>query len=182
MQNYSIDENVLKIVYYLMSADGKIDDSEMNKFNEFGQHYYNYDSEKDSIVNECLAQLDKSFGESDYMDVVKEGVDKCIQYSYLDDEDKRNLVCLLVNMAYANGEYSAEEKQLVRYIVRKLDVDKSYLVEMEDTAKALLALQNKQAWAEDSNMPYNDVKSIISEIESDQKILTDSVRALISMG
>lgn len=188
-----VDKNFMKIVYYMMMADGEIADSEMGKFNEIGKNctrhslYGNissFDSDRKEIVSECKNQMEKSFDDSDYMEVLKEGVLESIKASRFDDFGKRNLLWMLVNMSFADGDCSKKEEELLRYVARQLEIGKAYLclAEMEDTAKALLALENKKKWAENSTMPYNEVKVMIDEIEKDLDILVQSKNTLVSIG
>lgn len=177
-----VDKNFLKVIYYLISSDRKVEDSEMEKFNELIKKYSSLSSANQNIIFECEKQLEKSFDSSDYADVLKEGIDECLRASYFDEQGKRNLVWMLVNVAFSDNDYSDTEINLIRYVVRKLDMDKSYLAEMEDSVKALVALQNKKSWAENCGKSYNDVKAIIDTIEKDREILTESITNLVNMG
>jgi len=143
-------KSAAKIFYYLIAADGEIQDSEMEMFltvgNEIDPEFADH---KDSIVEECKKQLEKEIDPDDYYDVLQDGVEAAIDKSKHSKDSyitPKLLVWNLLTIAYSDQEYAEAERKLLKYIVRKLDIDKAVFLEMENSILTLMDLEREVAW------------------------------------
>ena len=86
----------------------------------------------------------------------------------------------MINIAYGNGELHINEKELIEFVADKLKINSSYIKEFKNIAQTLLALINKQKWAE--ALPYNEAQEIIKDINKDREFLVNNTKDLILVG
>lgn len=183
IKNIGVTKNMLKCAYFMMSADGKITPSELQKFDIFGKEYDEFENDRNSIISECEEEI-KRLG-------IKEAIKSCLPgaknsslFAFLEllltkDHHKRYMLWMLVNIAYADGEYAAAEKELVRYAAKEMEMDESLVLEMEDSAETLLALKKKEKFiAERKSSPA----ALEKNIKKDWDDVINSIHALVLIG
>ena len=174
----------LKTFYYLLAIDGDIDEEELNHFHTIGlsidpTHFIEYSEELES---ECKRVLISATGDEHY-DLISEAIDEDLNHEAKDDDQgltPRLLIWNLFAAAFSNGIYDEKEKRLINHIARKVNVDKSVVLEMEQMMKTLAAIQNEINWASQTDRPYQEVKAIVDELEKRQKVITESAEFLIA--
>ena len=77
---------------------------------------------------------------------------------------------------YMNG------KEVYKFVVKIYGkvYDICYIKEFKNIAQTLLALINKQKWAE--ALPYNEAQEIIKDINKDREFLVNNTKDLILVG
>ena len=134
--------DTLRIMYSLMLIDGI-------KFDEFGSALdQDFDIFKKQLVDECYtaAQTESAQGvefvsleseeSGDYYDQIHDYVTDLIKeenFYRTEGVRAKELLKNLLVIAHSEGEYSADEKRLIRYIAQKSGVDNAVLLEMEKT-------------------------------------------------
>ena len=178
-------KNAIKIIYYLMAADGQIFHSEEEKFDAIGAELDpTFYERKEQILQECRAQMEKTIDVEDYYDVVQDGVEEAI-FSSLRTEDTfitpKLLVWDLLTVAYSDGNYDIAERKLLKYIVRKLDIDKAVFLEMESSILTLMDLERELVWIKTTDRPYLTIEAMVNEIKDRESVIFESVKDLISL-
>ncbi|WP_022762225.1 TerB family tellurite resistance protein [Butyrivibrio sp. AD3002] len=183
-------EDAIKIIYYLMAVDGEVCQAEEGKFdaiaNEMDASFSDY---KEKIVSECQEQLKKVIDEDEYYDVVQEGVSNAIDNSgssssfdfFSSKVSNRVVVWNLLTIAFSDGKYTSEERKLVKYVVRRMNVDKSVFLEMENTIKAIFAIDNEIKWIKGTSKPYAAIEAIVNELEDRRGVINNSMKELITL-
>ena len=148
----------LKIFYYLMAADGQLLDIEMERFDSIGiEMDTNFPKYKDQIIQECKQQLEKLEEDDEYYDIVQDGVENAI-YESLQAPDNhissKLLVWDLITIAYSDHSMADSERKLLKYIVRKLRVDKSLFQEMEHSYLTIVDLEKEIEWIKTTDKKY----------------------------
>lgn len=181
-----LKKEMFSIVYLFMNCDGNISDEEKNKFSLLVGSYYKKDfallqNGKDEnlsnfeggtlleneVVSECESVFNSAFDKDDLPNVIEQKIKEIIGCTYFSYKDKILLLWLLVDFAYADGTCAESEKKLLRSIFHMLELtDKSILYDLEDTAKAALAIESRR-------------KKIMEELDEEQKVLVSSVNELI---
>ncbi len=178
-------KNALKIIYYLMAVDGEIFHSEEEKFDAIGRELDpGFSTEKEQIVKECREQLDKIIDPEDYYDVVQDGVEDAIITSIQTQDSfitPKLLVWDLLTVAYSDENYDNTERKLMKYIVRKLDIDKSEFLEMESSILTLMDLENELNWIKTTDRPYLTIETMVNEIQDRKNVIFESVKDLIAL-
>ena len=178
-------KSALKIMYYLMVADGQLLSDEAEKYDLIGEDISPcYEELKDGIIGECQAQLDKVIDPEDFYDVVQEGVEDAL-ISSVKTEDTfitpKLLVWDLLTIAHSDGAYDAAERKLIKYVVRQLEIDKAILLEMESAIQTVMDLENELLWIKTTDRPYLTIEAMVNEIEDRKHVIFDSVMDLITL-
>lgn len=175
----------LKIIYLLMSADGKILHGEEEKFDEIGRELVpDFENSKAQIVKECADALDKMIDSEDYFDTLCYVADKALEApenpekKYISD---RHLVWNLLSVAYSDEAYDDAERRLIKHIVRKLDVDKAIFLEMESSILTFMDIERELTWIKTTNKPYLTIEAMVNELMNRKKVILESVVDIISL-
>ena len=169
--------------YYLIAVDKTVSDEEIDTFesiaNEIDSDFGSY---KESINEEYRNQIEKIIDEEDFYDVILEGVDKALLRELEEEEEgvsSRLLLWNLLVVAFCDGNYSVEERRLIKHIVRMLDIEKDIFLEMEQLMKANVAVDKELEAIENSDKPYNEIRPMVEELEKRNKVIVTSAKTLI---
>jgi uncharacterized tellurite resistance protein B-like protein len=177
--------NALKVFYYMMAADGELFHGEEEKFDLIGQEVSpEFDTIRADVITECQRQLDKVIDTADYYDVLQDGVEDALLSSAKTADSfitPKLLVWDLLTLAYSDKQYDETERRLLKYIVRKLDIDKAVFLEMENSIQTLMDLEKEQQWIKTTERPYLTIEAMVNEIEDRKHVIFDSVKALIAL-
>lgn len=178
-------KNAIKIFYYLMAVDGEVFQSEEEKFDEIGAEIdQNFTVHKESIVSECKAQLGKVIDSGDYYDVVQEGVEEAILLRDATADSfvtPKLLVWDLLTIAYSDENYDESERRLLKYIVRKFNIDSSLFLEMENTLQTLMDIEREINWIKTTSRPYLTIEAQVNELADRRNNIFESVKDLIML-
>ncbi len=177
--------SALKIIYYLMAVDGEIFHSEEEKFDSIGKELDpDFAKNKDQIVRECQAQLDKVIEPEDFYDVLQDGVEDALILSKQTADSfitPKLLVWDLLTVAYSDENYDESERKLIKYIVRKTNIDKAVFLEMESSLLTLMDIEKELAWIKTTNRPYLVIEAMVNELADRKNVIFESVKDLISL-
>ena len=178
-------KSVIKIFYYFMAVDGEILDQELAEFDAIGKELDpKYPEIKEQIISECQHQIQKQIDPEDYFAVLQDGIEEAVSEGENIPEaviTSKVLVWDLLTIAYSDGKYHEKERQMLKYIVRKLDLDKTVFLEMESSFQALMDLENELQWIKTTDRPYLTIETIVNEIADRKTVIFDSVKDLISL-
>lgn len=178
-------KEAIKIIYYLMAADGEIYHCEEEKFDSIGAELDPlFADNKELIVGECKAQLEKLIDDGDYYDVIQDGIEDAILTSldpntYGSVISTKLLVWDLLTIAYSDEQYNETERKLIKYIVRKFNIDKAVFLEMESSILTLLDIEKELNWIKTTDRPYLEIEKVVNELNERKGIIFESVKALI---
>lgn len=178
-------KSAIKIIYFLMAVDGEIYDIEEEKFDDIGRELApDYFEFKEELVNECQTYLDKVIDPEDYYDVIQDGVGEALLSSQQTEDTfitPKLLVWNLLTVAYSEGKYDDSERKLIKYIVRKLNIDKAVFLEMESSILTLIDLEKELEWIKKTDRPYLTIEAMVNEIADRKNVIFESVKDLISL-
>lgn len=178
-------QNALKIIYYLMAADGEIFQSEEERFDAIGRELDpGFAEHKAEIMRECQAKLDQAVEPEDYFDVLLEGVCDAIRTAKPTQDTfitPKLLLWNLLTVAQSDESYSGAERRLLKSVARRLNIDRSILPEMESCAFALMDLERETAWIKTTNRPYLVIEAMVNELADRKNVIMESAKALISL-
>jgi len=177
-------KSAIKIIYYMMAVDGTIYQDEEDKFDEIGKELDpDFQHNKDEIIRECQAQEGKLIDPEDHYAVLQEGVEEAIAIGVITKGAviaPKILVWDLLAVAYSDGNYDENERKLLKYVVRKLDISKDVFLEMESSYLALLDLESFLAWIKTTDRPYLVIEKMVNEINDRKTVIMESVKDLIA--
>lgn len=91
-----------------------------------------------------------------------------------------NIIWTLINLAYADGNFSDDENAVIDDIVKQYGIKEDIVEELKDCAKTLICLESKSEWIETTNKPYKEVKIVKDEIEKDEALVATMVANIIN--
>lgn len=175
----------LKIIYYLMSVDGSINQDEENKFDVLGNDFINdFTGLKKVLVEECKVSLVNTIEAEDYYDVVQEAVEDILLTPLKNDDvcvSTKFLLWNLLAIAYSDENYDDSERKLIKYIVRKLNIDKAIFLEMESSLVTMMDLERELNWIKNTDKPYLTIETMVKELENRKRIIFESVKDMITL-
>ncbi len=174
-------KDAMKIFYYLMAIDHLLEE-ELQKFDEIGAEIdSNFLDYKSMIFSECSAKMEAII--DDRFAVVQEYIDEILynanEFKGMDTIPVRMLIWDMLVMANADSDYSSDEMQIIRHVVRVCKFDMSVYMEMEQTIKTAVAIAKEFDYLKSSQKPYSEVQPVIDEITRRQKNIVASITALI---
>lgn len=175
----------MKIIYYLMAADGEVFHSEEEKFDSIGNELDpDFSKKKESITGECQAQLDKVIDPDDYYEVLQDGVEDALLASRPTADSfitPKLLVWNLLTIAYSDENYDETERKLIKYIVRKTNIDKAVFLEMESSILTLMDIEKELSWIKTTDRPYLVIEAMVNELADRKNVIFESVKDLIAL-
>ena len=93
----------------------------------------------------------------------------------------RQLVWDLLTIAYSDERYDETERKLLKYIVRKLQIDKAVFLEMESSILTILDIEKEIVWIKTTDRPYLTIEARVNELTKRQAVIFDSVKDLITL-
>ena len=176
-------KDALKLIYCLMAADGSISPEEEEKFQEIGTSLDpDFEQWKDELTEDLSMKEAVLTDEEEYFDFIRDYATEVI-YKSEDSEDgigARTLVWDLLVMAFSEGDYSANERRLIRFASRALDVDSTIVLEMEQTLRTITALNKEEEWLKSMNRPYSVIAEQIDEVEKRRETVLTGLHALMA--
>ena len=177
--------SAMKIFYYLMAIDRKITPEEEEQFDLIGQDMDpDFEVHKEALVNECREQMGKIIDDGDYYDVIQDGVENALtgeQESNNGFLTPKVLIMDMLTIAYGDNEYGEEERKLLKYVVRKLNIAKDVFLEMENSLLAVNDIDKEINWIKGTDRPYLVIENQIHELEKRKNDILTAVKALIML-
>lgn len=135
-------------LYYLyMMADGEVSHKEERIFHTICNELDLTEADQNSIIETCkelTAGTDPIFRV-----MVREKMDEQMCEGWFGLKGVSGLARIvwnLVNLGFADSEFSREEKEIVHYLVDKWSIDLEVYQEFLDTADTMLALTKQKEW------------------------------------
>ena len=143
-KNGRIEEAMLYCLY--MMSDGEITYSEEKLFNKICGELGMTTDDKIEAVSSCNEIADdpesvKSFVRGDrFGELIEWKIDTG------NASNTARIIWNLINLGYADKQYSEEEKYIVSYLIKRWKVDEVIYREMVDTAETILSLEEQKEW------------------------------------
>ena len=177
--------SAIKIIYFLMAADGEIYHGEEEKFDLIGMELdSDFSNVKEQIIQKCQAALGKVIDPEDYYDALQDGAEEALLSSQKTEGaaiSPKHLVWNLLSIAYSDGKYDDAERRFLKYIVRKLNIDKAVFLEMESSILTLMDIERELTWIKTTNRPYLTIESMVNELSDRKNVISESILDLIAL-
>lgn len=178
-------QNAVKIFYYLMAIDGKITPEEEEKFVFIGGELDpEFEAHKEAIIKACKEQMEKLIDATDYYDVIQDGIEEALsgeQISNTGFVTPKLILWDMLTIAYGDNEYGEEERKLLKYVVRKLDIPKDVFLEMENSILTVSDIEKEITWLKETDRLYLVIEKQIKELEKRRNDILLAVKALIML-
>lgn len=177
----SKDETQLKIFYYFMMADGKITADKMSFFKSICDNLGVSSDIIRRVIHECEEAVDP------YADNLVRVLEQRIGRLLEADKNERDglasnnrlqgrILWNLISLGCVNKQYSKAERQIVKFVGKQWKIQETDIIDMEDTAEAMLSLERKKEWLQSTSKSATEKNEIQVKIETDRKILLESLK------
>lgn len=177
-------KNALKLIYCLMAVDGTISPEEEEQLMEIGSRLDpSFETYKNEIIdNEISVKNAVMMDEEEYFDFIHDHAAAIIYKSENTGEGigVKTLVWDLLVMAFSEGDYSPNEKRLIRFISRALKIDLAVPLEMEQTLRTITALNKEEEWLKSTTRSYSVIEEQINEVKKRRETIITGVHALMA--
>ena len=175
-----IEEEQLKLFYYFMMADGECTSEERDRFAQICGEMKVQPEDMSRIVRECELAVDTSGKNcaARVKAVIQELLkDDDSKQCYLTRDRRRQIYGTwnLINLGYADREYSGAERSLIKFLADLWKIDGKLLAEMLDVAETLLELTREREWIKTTSKPYDMIHKFIEETDRDMEKLRASM-------
>lgn len=86
-----------------------------------------------------------------------------------------------MSIAYSDGKHDDAERRFLKYIVRKLNIDKAVFLEMESSILTLMDIERELTWIKTTNRPYLTIESMVNELSDRKNVISESILDLIAL-
>jgi hypothetical protein len=90
------------------------------------------------------------------------------------------VIWTLINLGYADAEYSEPEKKVVRHLVKVWNIKEEIVSEFVDTAETILLLTKQIEWLKSVGLSYEETKKRLETVEQQIQLMFDNIQATIS--
>lgn len=174
----------IRAFYFLMAADGEFHEKEMERFDAIGNELdVGFRVHKGNVISECNQKLPEYEDNEFYIDDLKDVLAAELRSGQGTKGANIPAVLFLWNMyatAFCDGEFSREERLLIRFAARVLGVEKSIPLEMERSINTLQTLQMQEERIRNSAVPYAQGQDMLEEIEKRKQAVQQSIYALLA--
>lgn len=178
-----LDQSKEAMLYYLfMMSDGEVSGSEKKLFTKICKEMKMDAEERKAVIDNCEKSIE--YYENAFDMITGEDIDDKVGrgsfgFGSKDASELARIIWNLVDLGYADTDYSENEREIVNYLVEKWEIKTEVYQEMVDTAETILALVKQKEWL-DSTFPEDSLrkKKIDSEIKtmlSDIKLTIDEL-------
>ena len=120
--------------------------------------------------------------EEEYFDFIRDYATKII-YKSEDTGDgigARTLIWDLLVVAFSEGDYSSNERRLIRFASNAMEIDQAVLLEMEQTLRTITALNKEEEWLKSLNRPYAVIAEQVDELKVRRETILTGLHALLA--
>lgn len=178
----------LKIYYLYMLADGKCTEAESERFASICNSMDVDADDKEEVISFCEEAV-RSGGRDNSTKIIRK-ITKLLADDEnsvmgfgsinMDKETQTKIIWTLINLGYADVEYSDPEQKVVSFLADYWEMNGAVLTDMIDTAETILALTKRKEWIKTTTKPYDTINASISEIDKSIERMIRNVEILIS--
>ncbi len=179
-------EKAVKIVYFLMAADGLVYSSEEEKYVDIARELYSvFDSKRSEIDEYCKLRISEANASNDYFSALVNALKQLLNEPIETGDGFIPSSLFLWNLfaiAYSDNSYSPEEEKIIKYVAAYMDVEKSVFLEFENAIKTIGKLDEEKsiitAFGE-KQLSCDSFVKYMDEIENRKRTILENVKGLI---
>lgn len=170
------------LLYMFLALNGRVTVRGHNMFVEIMKHEGFDKHDAKEIGRNTMKILSNIFNDKDREKIVRHQFEKNIRNNTKKGNTIHNRTVLwtLINLGFSDSKYSKPEQRLVHLYAKKIGIDKSYVLEMEDVARTFFAITQEKEFL--SKIRGQDSDDVLDELEENQQTLQRQVSTLVSIG
>lgn len=177
----------LKVLYLFLFADGKKSPEETTMFGDICKKYEIDKEKKSDVVKYCNEKLNEyKNADNPALASIKDVINTDQDFfgfmmKGIKDSKEMQISTLwnLMNLAYADKEFSEEEKDIIEFLVKQWKVDDKIMVHLTDSIETLNYLYNYKKWVNETIVDKVKRAVLLKEIRKDIKNILKSVEQIV---
>lgn len=177
----------LKLFYCFIMSDGEKSDSEIKKFKSIAEAMDWDTADAEQLRIKYGKYYDSFLTDDDFCwrSLILSARALALimdKYSGIIDNkvEAASTIWTLVNLAYADEDFSKSESIILQFCKTFLNVDNVLFSEMTDTAETMLMLEKKKDWFKQSGLSYDEVTAQLNIINSQIESLASDIEFSVS--
>lgn len=175
-----------KLYYLYMISDGEITDNEKRMFNLICKELYLDGVEKEAVIKECKEIVSKE--ELNCLEVIELNVRKGYMHGVIGIDmnkydsmcEKATIIWNLINLGYADKDFSNNEEEVVEYLCEYWDINDLIYNEMRDVADTIGMLEKHKSFVEASMQESEIKKAKLKKIRDDIKYVQSTIKTTLA--
>ena len=175
--------DAIKLFYFLMAADGRIEATETEKIDLIGAELdADYSQHRDELFEECRACVTSGTDWETHERSLFEGARQAIAASAGAPDaivpPKLTAWNLLV-IAHSDQDIDARERRFAEHVAQLLEVEPAFLAEAEGHLLAIDELEREIDWLKSTDRPYRVIEAHVEETQRRRDAIVENARALV---
>jgi len=194
---YDENQTRMGLAYLFLSSEGRISEADYALFEKFGKSTKGFAGWKKEVVEECenlLASAKSAASRSkivsEFFSTYQKSGKRSTRSGFgffsggeLSEKNSRNILFTLASLACLSEKQSAAKQKLVKLWAEANCIDKSVLIEMQDTLESEQAIDGYRKWLQAAiGTATEQVEPVMAELDKNLKELRDGANALIALG
>lgn len=143
-----------------------------------------FEVHKEALIKECNAQMEKIIDVENFYDAIQDGIEEALSGKQVSNQgfvSPKLLLWDLLTIAYGDDEYGEEERKLLKYVVRKLNIAKDVFLEMESSILTIRDIEKEITWIKGTDRAYLVIEKQVKELEKRRDDIHLAIKALIML-
>lgn len=182
---YSSSNKETQLQFYslFLLSDGKWTLEEEKYLDDICKKMKIGDDTKKKIITYCQSL---QLNEDDNSERVIHEMDQALSGMFFFPEIKYSkkkqieVIWTMLNLGYADREYSIPEKKVVQHLIKKWEVKPVIVSELIDTADTILLLTRQKEWLKTTGLPYDEIGERINVVERKIQLMFDNIKVTIA--
>ncbi len=173
------DKRQIKLYYYFLRADGKVSDAEREWLERFA-HENDIDmNDINKLIRECENEM-KNIAEGDVVSVIAL-IARLLSYDIPGVNNYiGKVIWNLIDYGGCDGEFSAEEKTVIKFLVDFLGIDKESVDQLHQLHSQKQALEeSKGALKKDRSKTYDEITEALEMVDEEVEECDNQVEELM---
>ncbi len=178
-----MDKHDFELIYLFLALEGKVTVREHNLFASLMKHDGYDDSDIKEIGRNTMNIISYAYSNEDREAIIRHEFEKYARGDIKKGNTLHNRTVLwtLINLGFSDSSYSKAEQRLIHLYENRMNIGKSYVLEMESAAKTLLSVQKEIDFL-NTSISNASVKIINSELQNTIKIIHEQISILVQLG
>lgn len=171
-----------KICYLFMLADGQSSDTEKKLFTQVCKKVFDVDANTRERIEEECEKIPVDEGPDNWRMAIRE-IGKVMDEEHLDNWLEKNectlLLWTLINIGYADTEYSKPERIVTDYVAKEFKIAQEDYYALQDIAETMTSLVEQKEWLKLAKCTHEEFSEEMNKIDETMKRLEKSIATIV---
>ena len=179
----SLDTTQFELYSLFLLSDGEWSPEKKKRLDDIRKNMQiSYDSVRDCYTRCKNSKLGDGNHSEWVINEMKQAMRRSLSYQDYDKDYINRYVKIvwnMINLSFANGEYSEAEREVVQYLAKRWRIKSLIMMELIDTAETIVMLNKLKMWKQTTAQPGENTDERIKDIEKQIQCMYKNVQATI---